>query len=147
MGKKGFFMGEKGFVITIDAFLGITLMFALIIVAFFFFSQTELSAWNSVDLRNAVNDEAAVLLKGRILENALQQGSSELVLMNLNSSSDNYCFEVTITGAGSSSIVLHSIKTGCVKSSDNIAAVNKSVVVRSNSLVSFYIARVEGWVK
>ena len=140
-------MNLRGFIITIDSFLGVTLLFVLMVVAYFFFSQVNLSAWNNIDLRNAVNDEATVLEKSLVLENAIRESSSEVISLAINSAPQNLCFEVTVENSADYSPFLHSTKNGCVKSSSDITSVNRSVVVKTDSLVAFFIVKVEGWHK
>ena len=42
------FMGEKGFIITIDSFVAVTLMLFIIVAAFSYMSGLSLVSWNSV---------------------------------------------------------------------------------------------------
>ena len=140
-------MNENGFIITIDSFLGITLLFVLLVMAYFFFSQVSLDAWNNIDLRNSVNDEATVLTKTFIFENAINQSSSEVISMAINTMPPNLCLEVTIMNSIDYSPLLHATKSSCVKSNKDVVAVNRNVSVRNDSRVNFYIAKVEGWYK
>ena len=139
------FFSQKGFVITVDAFLGATLMFLLVILSFVYLSQTSMDSWNTVDLRNAVFDEANVLEKSLVLETAVKQSSSEGILSSLNSTQAFYCFEVSVLNPNDFSIVINALKTGCIKRSTDSFSFEKTLVVNSNGIVSFYIARIEGW--
>ncbi len=141
------FVDSRGFVITVDSFLGATLILLFIIISFFYLSNVSLSSWNQVDLRNIVNDEAAVLEKTLALEYAVNQSSSDVLLSMINESAPNICFEVTIIDPSTSLPLVHSLKTGCVKNASEVASVERSFVARSSGSVSFFVARVEGWIK
>jgi len=140
-------MNLRAFIITVDSFLGTTLMFIFLALSFFFLSQISLSSWNNVDLRNAVGDEAAILEKNLVLENAVNQSSSEAISAALNSIPGNYCFEAVVLDASDSSLVMDATKAGCIKSSSSVFALNRAFVVRNSSSVSFYLVRLEGWIK
>ncbi len=141
------YVNNKGFVITVDAFLGATLILLFIIISFFYLSQVSLTSWNLIDLRNIVNDEAAVLEKTMTLEYSVNQSSSDALLSKLNESAMNVCFEVTITNPVTSLPVVHAVKTGCVKNASEVASIERSFVVNDGNSVSFFVARIEGWVK
>lgn len=140
-------MNGGGFVITVDAFMGITLLFGLVLLAFFFISQSGLLAWNAVDLRAAVNDEAVSLQKSLVLENAIKQSSSELLSSALNSSVGVMCFDASVTDLWTSQPVLYAIKNGCGASSGDVLVVNRAIAVRTDAGISFYLVKVGGWVK
>jgi hypothetical protein len=140
-------VNDKGFVITVDAFLGATLILLFIIISYFYLSQVALTSWNLVDLRNIVNDEAAVLEKTMALEYSVNQSSSDVLLSKLNESSMNICFEVTIINPSTALPVIHAMKTGCVKNASEVVSIERSFVVNEDDRVSFFIARVEGWIK
>ncbi len=138
---------KKGFIITVDAFLGVTLMLLLILLSLFFISQTSLSSWNLVDLRTAVNDTAVLLEESKSFENSIKQSSGDILLSIINESPENYCFEVTVLDYPALSNVVHVVKSNCTKNSDTVIAVSKSVVINDHPNVLFYIAKVEGWIK
>lgn len=138
---------EKGFVITVDAFLSSTLILLLIILSFFYLSNTSLNSWNIVDLKNIVFDCASVLEKSLTLESAVKQSSSEGILLFLNNTPNRYCFEVVILNPADLSPVVDVLKAGCTKYSDEIISYERALVVKNSSSTSFYLARVEGWVK
>ena len=139
-------MSEKGFVITIDAFLSVTVVVLFVILAFFYLSNVGSVSWNSIDLKTIVSDELSVLEKSLVFEDALERGSSELILSSLNSTPNNYCFEVTLFSEVFSPIV-HTIKTGCTKSATQIVSSERVIIVQSDFGPTSYIARVEGWSK
>ena len=138
---------ESGFIITVDAFIGLTLLLLFVLLSFFFISQTSLSSWNLVDLSTAVNDVAVLLEESDFFENSIKQSSGDILLSIVNETPENYCFEVTILDYPALSNVVHVVKSDCVKNSDTVIAVSKSVVVNNYSTVLFYVARVEGWIK
>jgi len=141
------FFSQRGFVITVDSFLGVTLLFLLIVLSFFYLSQTAINSWNTIDLRDAVFDEATVLEKSLVLETAVNQSSSEGILSSLDSTQASYCFEVSILNPDDFSIAINALKTGCIKHADESFSFEKTLVVNSNGTVSFYVARIEGWSK
>lgn len=138
---------EKGFVITIDSFIAVTLMLFLIVAAFFYLSKVSLTSYDSVGLRSVVFDELAVLEKNSVLEQAVLQSSSEGLLSSLNYSPANYCFEVIVFDSTVSTPILHTLKTGCVKTNKQTSSVERSFVVVDNDVASFYVARATGWAK
>ena len=73
-------MHNKGFIITTDAFIGLTLLALITVISFFYLSTVVQSSWNTVDLINLARDEATVLEKQQIFENAIKQSSADLLL-------------------------------------------------------------------
>ncbi|MFA6268824.1 MAG: hypothetical protein WCW13_03015 [archaeon] len=143
------FMGQgkqKGFLITVDAFLSVTLILLIIILSFFYLSKVTLDSWDKVDLISLVFDEASVLEKSLAIENSILQSSSENILDYLNNTPSGVCFEVTVF---SSTLVpeVHALKNGCVGRADDVVSYERTVAVRNLSSVTFYIFRVEGWLK
>ena len=140
--------GQRGFVLSSDAMISLTLFFFLVMVSFFYISQISVTAWDAADLLNAVRDQATVLEKSGALDSAVQQGSSQAVLDMLNSTPGVFCFEVSVFDpANFQTPVLHSIKSDCTKSYSTLMSTERSMVVRQNAHVSFYVARVDGWFK
>jgi hypothetical protein len=137
---------EKGFVITVDAFLSVVVMILFVVLSLFFLSRVSSDAWNTVDLKNIVSDKASALEKSLIFEDSVKRVSVELLASSINSSPEPYCFSITIFNE-SLSPILHAIKAGCTKDATEIFSSERSLVVRSDAGSSFYIARVEGWVK
>ena len=140
------FLKEKGFIITVDSFLSITLVAILMMLAFGYISLIKLDSWNSIDLKNSVSDLSILLDKTDSINSALLSYSTEGISSVLNSTPNNTCFESTVFDSGST-VVLHAIKTGCTKSSTQVFSVERSIVLNDNGVVSFFISRVEGWFK
>lgn len=148
-GKKFFSKkryAEKGFLITVDSFLSVTLIIFLITASLFYLSQAKSDSWNTVDLKYAVNDLSTVLEKNLGFENAIKQSSSELLLEKLDNSSSKYCFSSTIYNSDLS-VQMSSIKTGCTKNAEDILSAERVIVVNSSGTISLYIARIDGWFK
>jgi hypothetical protein len=143
---KKIFLNKKGFVITIDSFLSITLVAIFVMLAFGYLSLIKLDSWNSIDLKNSSSDLISILDKTNTFQNALLSSSTEGVSSILNSTPNNICFESTVFNSDST-IVLHLIKTGCTKDSTQVYSVERSIVLNDNGNVSFFIARIEGWFK
>jgi hypothetical protein len=139
-------IGEKGFIITVDSFLAITIVAVFMILAFGYLSLVRIDSWNSVDLKNSCSDLASVLLKSDSINNALLGSTTEQISSVLNSTPSNVCFEVIVFD-DSSSVVLHTIKTGCTKNSVQVFSAERSVVLNEDSDISFFVARVNGWFK
>jgi len=141
-------MKSKGFVITTDAFIALTLLFLFTIVSLFFVSNVSMNAWNSVDLSLASRDEAAVLEKSLSFESAVLWGSAEPIVSIINASPEAYCFEVALYSESDlNTPVLFALKSGCVKSFSEISVSQRSVVVNSGNDLSFFVARVGAWYK
>lgn len=145
MGEKDNF-NERGFIITVDSFLALTLVAVFVILAFGFISLVKIDSWNSVDLKNSSSDLSSVLDTSGVIKNALLSSSTEGILSILNSTPANICFESLVFDSDSN-IVLHSIKTGCVKSSTQIFSTERLIVLNDSTNVSFFISRVNGWFK
>lgn len=139
-------MGKKGFIITVDSFLGVTLMLLFILLAFFFVSRAVLDSWNILDLKGIVFDEGSVLEKSGVFENAIKSSSSEELLTYLNSTPSNYCFSATIFSSDLS-VRFYAIKGGCVNNVTNLVSYERTIVIRDANSVSYFLARTEGWVK
>lgn len=137
---------QKGFLITVDAFLSVTLMLLLITASLFYLSQAKVDSWNTVDLKSAVTDLSTILEKNLVFEDSIKQSSSELLLEKLNNSSSKYCFSTTIYNS-SLSIFMSAVKTGCTKNSEEILSTERVIVVNSSGTISFYVARIDGWFK
>ncbi len=129
-------MKDRGFVISADSFLGLTLMAFIIIVSLFYSSQVNLSSWNSIDLINSARDISIVLEKSNTLENSVFLNSSELLVEKLNSTPNNVCFEVSIFSSNSDLAKVIATKSGCTKVFLEKFSVDRSFVVDSY----FYLA-------
>ena len=140
------FFATRGFIITVDSFIGGTLLFFFVIISFFYLSKTTFSSWDFVDLKIMVFDQLSVLEKNLVLENSIEQGSSELLLSAINATPNNYCFEIVVFDSNLAP-VLHALKGGCVKDSSEVIGLDRTVVVNNSPALSFYVARIEGWLK
>jgi len=136
---------EKGFIITVDSFISITLVLVFVLVSFYYLSNVTINSWNTVDARTLAFDEGAVLEKSLALENSIKQSSSEPLLSIINSTPSGYCFEVIVFDSTMVLPTVHAIKTGCTKNSSTLTSVERAFVVRENSIVSVYIARINVW--
>lgn len=139
-------VGKKGFIITVDSFLGITLAFIFVILAFGFVSLVQIDSWNSIDLKNSVSDLSSIFESQNIISIALLSYSTEGVLDILNATPPSVCFE-SIVFDSELSIVLHSIKTGCNKNSNQVLSAERLIVVNDGVSISFFVSRVNGWFK
>jgi hypothetical protein len=139
-------VSNKGFIITVDSFLGITLVAVFMILALVYLSLIRLDSWNSVDLKDSCSDLVSIMEKKGVIIDALLSSSSERISLVLNSTPSNKCFELIIFD-DSSNNVIHSIKTGCVKNSTSVFSVERSIVLNDGSSVSFFVARINGWFK
>jgi len=136
---------EKGFVITVDSFISVSLILIFVLISFYYLSNVSLDSWNAVDARILAFDEAAVLEKSLAVENSIKLSSSELILASLNSTPSGYCFEATVYDSTLSTPLVHAIKTGCTKNSTNLTSVERAIAVKQGSIVTFYILKVVVW--
>lgn len=139
-------MREKGFVITIDAFLGMTVLVILLALSLYFISQANLLSYNSVDLRNSANDLGAVLEKSGALRNAVLSSSSEGIVEIINATQSSYCAEVVVFDSFEVPLV-GALKTGCIKNSQSVLSVKRTFVVNRDGNISGYYARIGVWVQ
>lgn len=140
-------MKNKGFIISSDAFLGLTLLSILILVSISYISQVDTNTWNNIDLINAGRDLSIVLDKSGVLEDAIKQSSTEVLSNKLVTTQNNICFEVNVFSEENLGVpMMSSIKAGCVKNYSELVVVNRSFVVRDNAL-KFYLVKVEAWYK
>ena len=141
-------MQSKGFIITTDAFIGLSMLAFIIVISFFYLSTVSLTSWNTVDLINLTRDEITVLEKQLVLEDAIKQGSADLVLSKINATPDAYCFELSLfSGANLDVPVLYALKTGCTKNYAQLVVADRTFIVNSDTNVEFYIAKLGGWYK
>ena len=141
-------MGKKGFVITLDAFLSLVLVLVLVFAAYSAISGTTATAWDTVQLKTLAQDEATVLQKSRAADaaNFVWSGMDLVEIMNV--SPVRVCFESSILYGPDRSVLVHALKTGCVKNASEIVAVERSFVtigVSDPSLIANDIIRVEAW--
>ena len=138
-------MKNKGFVLTTDSFIGITLLALFMLISLSLTSQVKINAWNNIDLVVVTRDIGIVLEKNNVLENAVLQGSSEILLSSLNSTPKATCFEINLYKSNDLVVPkISAIKAGCTKNFDELIIINRSFVVNSND-VNFYIAKIGGW--
>jgi len=141
-------MGVRGFVLSVDSFIGITLLSLIVLSSFMYLSQISSSEWNAVDSTNISRDELTVLDKTLILENAIKEGSAELITAALNSSPSAYCFELSVFDQNNTSYPkIYALKAGCTKSFSDISVAERSIVVNDYNVMNFYIARIGVWYK
>ena len=140
--------GCKGFILTSDAFLGLTLLALLIVVSFGYVSQINPMVWNNVDLINAGRDVSITFEKSNVFENTIKQSSSELLLDKLDATPNSFCFEINIFEEANLTVPkINVMKAGCTKSFDEFVVVNSSLVVNNNDDVEFYLVSVGVWYK
>jgi hypothetical protein len=140
-------MKNKGFILSSDAFLGLTLLSILIIVSFGYVAQINSNVWNNVDLINAGRDVMLTFKENNIFENTVRQNSAEILLDNLNSTPNSFCFEINIFEESDTSVpIINVIKTGCIKNYDEFVVVNGSLVINNDNL-DYYLVRVGTWYK
>lgn len=139
-------INNKGLFISTDSFVGLILVFILILTSMVFLSQVSFNSWNSIDLINAVRDEATVLEKNRVFEDSIKQNSSEVISLALVNSPSTFCFEVNIFRSSDLELPLIStIKPGCVKYSKEISSLERTIVINQGGIINYYLARVSGW--
>jgi hypothetical protein len=138
---------SKGFILTFDAFLGLTLLAVLIIVSFGYVAQVNPIVWNNIDLINAGRDVSITFEKSNVFSNAIKQNSSELLVDKLDATPNSFCFEINIFESANLYVPkINVIKAGCNKNFDEFVVVNSSLVVNNGSL-DFYMVGVGVWYK
>ena len=138
---------QRGFFITLDAFISLGVVLIAIIIGYFYLSQITANSWERVDLLNITLDESLVLEKSSALSQAIEQESSEIIISSLDKTPYSYCFEVAIYSQSELSVPeIYALKKGCSKSVDEFISINRSLVVYNPS-ASFYIVKVAGWKK
>lgn len=143
-----FINSKKGFILSTDAFLGLALMFIVVLVSYAYINQSSNNTWSSLDLVSFARDEAAVLEKSLALKNSILSSSAEPILEYISFAPDAYCIEVNIFSSSNLvSPIITATKPGCTKSFSNIAFVDRTVVVNSGSSINYYIAKVGVWFK
>jgi hypothetical protein len=146
--KNEFNSNRRGFILSSDAFLGLTLLALLIVVSFGYISQINPSVWNNVDLINAGRDLSITFKKSDVFTNAIKQSSSELLLDKLDSTPNSFCFEINIFEESNTNVpLINAMKAGCIKSFDELVVINNSLVVNNNADVDFYLVKVGVWYK
>ena len=61
-------MQIKGFIITIDSFIGLSMLAFIIVISFFYLSTVSQTSWNTVDLIDTTRDEVVVLKNNKFLK-------------------------------------------------------------------------------
>ena len=148
-------MNKKGFFFTVDSFLALTFVTAIVLLSMFHMSNVQLDSWNSIDLRTATNDALIVMEKSGALDSAFQEDSGEIItasaipiLEDMNRTSQAYCFELVIFEGGDvSKPVFHVMKPDCSKESTEFASVERPLVIVKGDLIENYIVRLGGWRK
>ena len=141
-------MHSKGFIISTDAFIGLSMLAFIVLISFFYLSTVSLNSWNTVDLINLTRDEASVLEKQFVFENAVKQSSADLILSKINATPDSHCFEVSIFAETNLNVpTIYALKTGCTKSYDQLVVANRTFIVNTDTNIGFYIAKLGAWYK
>ena len=136
---------RKGFIITVDSFLGLTLMAVFMMLSLVYLSLVSLDSWNSIDLKDSCSDLVSILEKEGVIDRALLSSSSEEASFFINSTPQSSCFELVVFDSLGDSVI-HAIKTGCVKNSSSVFSVERSIVLNDEE-INFFIVRVNGWFK
>ncbi len=145
--KSNRFPKNRGFIISSDAFIGLTVLAFLILVSLSYVAQVNIDSWNNIDLINSARDLSTVLEKNLVFENAIKQQSSELIQQNINESLQSICFEARIySSTDLNTPILGALKADCTKSFSELVSVERTIIV-NDSNVSFYVAKMEAWYK
>jgi ABC-type amino acid transport substrate-binding protein len=141
-------MRAKGFIISTDAFIALTLLAFLAVVSFFYLSTITSTSWNTIDLINTARDEAIFLEKQQIFEDAIKQQSSDILLDKVNATPNAYCIEISIFNENNLTVpMLYVLKSDCTKGFSDLATSDRTIVVNSGNNVSFYVAKIGVWYK
>ncbi len=137
-------MNKKGFVISIDAMLALSVTLVLFIAAAFYLARVESSATPSLFLKEFSMDAGTVLEKTRILENAVEKNSSVELSSFLNKLPQNVCLEVSIFNEDDlESAELTVLKNGCNANYAEKTSIKRGFL--AGSPPQFYVARISAW--
>ncbi len=147
----------KGFFFTIDSFLAITFISAIILLSFFHMSSVQTSSWSLVDMRVVTNDVLLFLenkgsfddsFKINASEDEIIVASGRGILGDLNNVSDIYCFELFIFEDGNIlNPVLYVLEPSCSMGVSEIFSIERPLVIIKEDIVQNYIVRLKGWKK
>jgi len=137
-------MNNKGFVISIDAMLALSVMLVLFIAAAFYLAQVKSSATPSLFLKEFSMDTGMVLEKTSLLKNAIEKNSSTELSSFLNKLPKNVCLEVSIFNKDNlESAEITVLKSGCNADYSEKTSIKRGFL--AGSPPEFYIARISAW--
>jgi hypothetical protein len=133
----------KGFVISVEGLIGLSIAFALLLSITLNFSESKFGSFNETKLSLVSEDVLTVLEKSGKLENAVKENTSKEISKYLNKTSKNVCFEVNLFDYEDSSMALSTAtKKGCKKTS-SVTSIKRSFSIEGK----FYWAEMKAWHK
>jgi len=138
----------RGFVISFDALLALTLLLIVLLLTNSYLSGVEFGAKNSLTLKQNAMDIATVLEKSGEFEWAVQNNKVNQIRSYINKLPNSVCAEVKIFSDNDySTPALSVLRPGCTKDFDDSATINRGFVERSSGNTNFYVGRVITWLR
>jgi hypothetical protein len=130
----------KAFIFSLDAIFAIIIAGLMILVCFFYLSQTNTNTHANQDTYKLALDSLTILEKDRTLKDAIEINSTAAIQQFLESFPEQFCGSITIY-TSSSAEILSAQKTGC--SAKNKTAVIVRSFIADNS--DIYYAKMQAW--
>ena len=139
-------MSGKGFVISFDGLLALSVTLILFIAAASYLARVESSAVSSVSLREFSVDVAAVLEKSGMLERAVERDSVAEIRSFVNKMPEGVCIEVKVYGSGdleNAGIIV--LRSGCTAVYEEKTSAKRGFLAGGSP--SLHMAEVSAWYK
>jgi len=137
---------KRGFLISFDGILSISVAFVFFLTAIFYLSGVESSSRQSSYLKDFSMDIASVLEKSGDLESAIDNNSVGPIESFLNRTPKNVCTQLRLFDKDdTSNSVMIVRKNGCLDDYTERTALKRSFFVESKD--EFYLAEVNSWFK
>ena len=144
--KKKIKISGKGFIISLDALVALSILLSVLMLSSFYLGQAQYSAANSLILKENAADILSTLEKNGALEEAVATDKPAPIRSFLNKLPDSICADLSIYGSTDlNSAVMDVLRPGCRKNFTDSATLNGSFIVQEGSDANFYIARAMVW--
>ena len=140
-------MKHKGFIISFDGMLALSVTLILFIAAAYYLARVESSAVSSVSLREFSMDVATVLEKSEMLERAVERDSAAEIRSLVNKMPESICLEVKIYSSDdleNADIIV--LRGGCTAEYEERTSAKRSFLAGSWN-PSLHLAEVGAWYK
>ncbi len=132
----------KGFVISMDAVIGLIISFSLLIAVNGFFAESTFNSFNGAKLNAVSEDILSVLEKSGKLENAVKENKNNEIAKYLNKTSKNLCFEINIYKYESMELISSATKKACKKKEAELIISTKRSFIEKQEI---YWAEMKSW--
>ncbi len=134
---------KRGFVITYDAVLALLIVMLSLGLVFSFTEQGRGKSVDEVKILQLSEDILLTMEKTGHLEKSMT--NSTPVRQLIERTSENYCFEITLTDADTGVNKYSLKKYGCTSLADEYYVKRRTMVVEEGGGHNFYIAKIVGW--